>query len=69
MGRKRKNQSSEYYSELTKKKYMYPTSENSTQAFLNARDCVCSFVGEFSHSQLTVASIFIPQVEAAFWRT
>ena len=56
MGRKRKNQRSrEYYSELAKKKFMQSTSENSTRAFLNAGDRVCSSFGKFSHGELTVA--------------
>jgi len=51
---------------LAKKKYAHPTSENSTEAFLNAGDCVCSSHGEFSHDELTIANILTPQVEAAF---
>ena len=43
MGRKRKNQrNSEYYSELVKKKYAQSTFEDSTQAFVNAGERVCS---------------------------
>ena len=45
MGRKKE---SEYYSELAKKKFTQSTSENSTQAFLNAGDRVCSPFGKFS---------------------
>ena len=43
MGRKRKNQrNSEYYSELVKKKYTKSISEDSTRAFVNAGERVCS---------------------------
>ena len=43
MGRKRKNQrNSKYYSKLVKKKYMKSTSEDSTRAFVNAGEHVCS---------------------------
>ena len=43
MGRKRKNErNSEYYSELVKKKYTKSTSEDSTRAFVNAGERVCS---------------------------
>ena len=43
MHKKRKNQrNSEYYSEVVKKKYMKSISEDSTRAFVNAGERMCS---------------------------
>ena len=56
MDRKKKNQSSECYSELAKKNNAHHTFEKSIRAFLNAGDRACSSLSKFSHGELTVAT-------------